>query len=191
MNLYPFFELLPTSLRRHRYTIKLSEYVRPIKTWGKKDIVIFCGRGFTHWSPKRLSNPKDSFIGGSEEAVILMSKELQKLGWKVTIFGDPGPDEGVYDKVNWLAYYKFNRNDHFNILIGWRMVQFFDRAYNAKQKYLWCEDIQSGSEYTSQRVNNLDKVFLLSKWHYESDPELVKNLPRKKVYFTTNGISFL
>jgi hypothetical protein len=188
MNFEHIFDQLPSSIRGHKVVMKLVDMLRTPKIWNDKDIVLYCGKGFTQWSPKRLGKPKGSFIGGSEEAAILMCKALQKQGWKVTVFGDPGADEGVYDGVRWLSYLKFNRYDNFNILIGWRMVQFFGRSYSAKQKYLWCEDIQDGYQYTKERVANIDKVFLLSDWHYEHDPILVANLPRNKVFFTTNGI---
>jgi len=182
------FDILPVSIRSHKAVMKLADKFKPTRTWGKKSIVLYCGKGFTPWSPKRLSHPNGSFIGGSEEAAILMCTALQKQGWKVTVFGDPGKDEGTYNGVKWLSYLKFNRYDHFNIFIGWRMIQLFRRSYSAKQKYLWCEDIQDGAQYTPERVANVDKVFLLSQWHYEMDPVLVKNLPREKVFFTTNGI---
>jgi hypothetical protein len=182
------FERMPIRVREHRIVMKLVDRLKPVKVWDDKSIVLYCGKGFTQWSPKRLKNPNGSFIGGSEEAAILMCRSLAKLGWKVTVFGDPGKDEGKYDGVQWLSYLKFNRYDHFNIFIGWRMIQLFGRSYTAKQKYLWCEDIQDGAQYTPERVSNVDKVFLLSHWHYEMDPVLVKNLPREKVFFTTNGI---
>ena len=188
MSIEFIFDYFPLSVRRHKVVMKLADLCKTPRVWNDNEITLYCGRGFTQWSPKRLKKPKGSFIGGSEEAAILMCRALQKKGWKVTVFGDPGVDEGVYDGVRWLSYLKFNRYDHFNILIGWRMIQFYGREYSARQKYLWCEDIQDGNQYTPQRVKNVDKVFLLSKWHYQHDPILVKNLPRSKVFFTTNGI---
>lgn len=179
---------LPANIQNNPFMVNLYQQNNPPSVWGAKDIAIYCGQGFTCWSPKRLDNPQESFVGGSEEAVILMAQALQKQGWKVTVYADPGPDEGEYEGVQWLPYYKFNRLDHFNILIGWRDIRFFETQFDAKQKYLWCHDIQNALEYTDERMKNVDKVFFLSKWHYENDLELQRRLPQEKVFFTTNGI---
>lgn len=174
----------PQLIISNPFIMNLYQQNMPPKPWGDKEIAIYCGPGFTNWSPKQLTDPKESFVGGSEEAVIRMSIELQKLGWSVTVYADPGNDEGVHDGVNWLPYYKFNRLDNFNILIGWRDVRFFDTDFSAKKKYLWCHDIQNPLEFTEDRVNRIDKVFFLSKWQRSH----VESLPDSKVLLTSNGI---
>ncbi len=179
---------LPRTIENNPFTINLYQQNFPPKPWEDKEIAIYCGQGFTTWSPKKLDRPGDSFVGGSEEAVCLMSEALAKQGWKVTVYADPGEDEGEISGVQWLPYYKFNRLDNFNILIAWRDVRFFDYDFKAEKKYLWLHDIQNGLEFTPERVSRIDKVFFLSKWHYESNYELKKNLPQEKVFYTTNGI---
>lgn len=179
---------LPDTIKDNPFMVNLYQQNNPPQVWGDKDIVIYCGQGFTNWSPKRLTDPQGSFVGGSEEAVIMMAEALQRQGWKVTVYGDPGPDEGEYSGVKWLPYYKFNRNDHFNILIAWRDIRFFETKFDAKKKYLWCHDIQPALEYSETRVANVDKVFFLSKWHYENDRELMRRLPKEKTFFTSNGV---
>ena len=176
---------VPAAFEKNPYIVDLNMKNNPPKFWGKDEIALFCGPGFTNWSPKTLSNPGQNFVGGSEEAVILMSRELAKLGWKVTVYGDPGTDEGVYDGVRWLPYFKFNRQDKFNIIIVWRQLGFFDMTdikYN--KAFLWLHDIQSPLEYKKERVDRIDKVFFLSKWHRDNVPAL----PEDKVFITSNGI---
>lgn len=174
----------PERLNDNPFLIDLRKKNIPPKVWGKDEIAIYCGAGFTTWGPTKLINPGDSFVGGSEEAVILMAQSLQKLGWKVTVYNDPGEDEGEHDGVTYLSYFKFNRDDIFNILIGWRDIRFFDTEFRAKKTYLWCHDIQNPIEYTKERLDRITKVFFLSKWHRENVVELSED----KVMITSNGI---
>jgi hypothetical protein len=177
-------QAIPRIAEQNPFMIDLTNKVNPPKVWGEKEIAIICGQGFTTWSPKRLSDPKESFIGGSEEAVIKMGEALQKQGWVVTAYGDPGVDEGEYEGVKYIPYYKLNMNDTFNIVIVWRQIGFFDREIKAKKTYLWNHDIQNQLEYTPERVKKINKVFFLSKWHRDNVP----SLPEEKVMITSNGI---
>lgn len=156
----------------------------PPKYWAKDEVVIFCGPGFTPWSPKTLNEPGENFVGGSEEAVIKMGAELAKQGWKVTVYADPGEDEGDHEGVKYLPYWKFNRYDHFNIIIAWRQVGFFDMDLKAKKKYVWNHDIQNPLDWTDERVKRITKAMFLSEWHRSN----VEKLPEDKVFMTSNGI---
>lgn len=157
-----------------------NEYLTP-RTWEKDEVMIYCGPGFEKWSPKNIAKG----IGGSEEAVIYLSAELQKLGWKVTIYGDPQDDQGEYNGVKWLPYYMVNWNDNFNILISWRQIGLFDLPVKAKKTYLWNHDLQNQLEYTDARVSKIDKVMFLSKFHRTNVPKL----PEDKIMYTSNGIN--
>lgn len=156
----------------------------PPKYWDDREIAVYCGPGFTNWSAKSLTNPQGSFVGGSEEAVILMSKELTKLGWSITVYNDPGDDEGIQDGVNYLPYYKFNADDHFNILISWRQPGLFDTPLHYKKGYVWAHDILNPLEFSKERIEKIDKVIVQSPWHRSNIPEV----PDNKVLVSSNGI---
>lgn len=180
----PLLNAIPAIAENNPFMVELYQKNNPPTAWGDRDIAIYCGPGFTNWSPKQLTTPGGSFVGGSEEAVINMSRELQKLGWEVTVYGDPGNDEGLHDGVNYLPYYKFNKLDNFNILISWRQLGFFDQPLSAKKKYLWLHDIPNKMEYTPERTKEIDKIFVLSRWHRDQ----IDHVPDEKVWITTNGI---
>lgn len=180
----PLLNAIPAIAENNPFMVELYQKNNPPKAWSEKEIAIYCGPGFTNWSPKQLDNPGGSFVGGSEEAVINMSRELSKLGWSITVYGDPGNDEGIHDGVEYLPYYKFNKLDNFNILISWRQLGFFDQPLNAKKKYLWLHDIPNKMEYTPERTKNIDKIFVLSRWHRDQ----IDHVPDDKVWVTTNGI---
>jgi len=172
---------IPVEIVNEPVLVDLRNQFMPAKTWDEKSVVIYCGPGFEKWSPKNVAQG----IGGSEEAVIYVSKELAKLGWKVTVFADPQEDVGDYDGVSYAPHYEINWNDNFNILISWRQIGLFDLPVKAKKMYLWNHDIQNPMEYKKERVDKIDKVFFLSKWHRQNVP----NLDESKVMYTANGLS--
>lgn len=160
----------------------IQEYT-PIKTWTQKEIAIYCGPGYTVWNPDFLKeNNGESFIGGSEEAVIYAAKELTNQGYKVTVYGDPGT-EGIYDGVEYLNYFKFNPRDQFNILMAWRQPAFFENTYNAKKTYLWLHDVPNPMDYNEKRLKNITKILVLSKAHRI----LLPTVPDEKFMLTSNG----
>lgn len=172
----------PSSIAQNPIVSDLYKQVMPKKQWGEKEIALYCGPGWTIWNPKSWEN-KESFIGGSEEAVILATREIAKKGWKVTVYGDPG-EEGEYDGVTYLNYFKFNPLDSFNILISWRNIQFFQQKYNAKRTYLWLHDVPNPQDYTQERLENIDKIMVLSKYHRS----LLPDVKDEKFIITTNGL---
>lgn len=175
---------VPAIAENTPFIINLAQQNNPPKIWGDDEVAIFCGPGFTTWSPKKMDNPGGSFVGGSEEAVICLSRELAKLGWKITVYADPAEDEGIHDGVTWLPYYKINRFDHFNIIVAWRQPGFVDNNFKAKRVYTWLHDIQNPLDWTPERIQKTTKAIFLSKWHREN----VKALLEEKVMISSNGI---
>lgn len=174
---------VPSTIEGNPFIANIKQKVLPPRVWADDEIAIYCGPGFSSWSPKKLANPGESFLGGSEEAVVYLSAELAKLGWKVTVFADPGEDTGEVNGVDWQPYYEFNPQDKFNILIGWRNVAFFDGNYKSKKNYLWAHDVLNPHDFTEERLGKLDKVFVLSQAHRQTAP----NIPDNKICLSTNG----
>lgn len=172
-----------------------SEHTTP-KKWPKKSMVIYCGASvIEQWGPSSL----EKGIGGSEEAVIRLSRELSKQGWGVHVYATPGKETGFDDSmplskkdnifkitpVEWHHYWEFNPNDEFDVVVAWRMPWFFDSEIKARKKYLWMHDVMPKAEFTPERLENLDKVILLSKYHRSLFP----NIPDNKVFLSSNGIT--
>lgn len=184
-SLTPLMQSVPAIIKDNPFIVDLRKKVTPPRIHLENEISIYCGPAYTQWSPRQLDNPGESFVGGSEEAVIYLSKELAKQGWKVTVYGDPGSDEGNWEGVTYLPYYAFNTGDEFNILVGWRRVDLVDQNLRAKKIYIWCHDIQNQLEYTEERLKKIHKVIVLSQWHRQNIP----NVPDEKILISGNGIT--
>lgn len=172
----------PSDIQDNPIIAEFIKQYRPAKKWSDKSIVIYCGPGFTTWNPDNLKNKGNTFIGGSEEAVILQAHELTKLGYEVTVYGDPG-QEGIYNGVTYLNYFQFNSRDNFNILMGWRNILFFEESYKAKKTYLWLHDVPDAMMFTKKRLDNVHKIMCLSQAHRN----LLPNIPDEKFFITSNG----
>jgi len=131
-------------------------------------------------------------LGGSESAVILISKELAKLGFPVTVFNACGEEDcspGIYAGVNYRPVSSITASDQFDILISSRTVvpfipeqyyqayqtatryppQIFQNLRNkAKYKVLWMHDTFCNGDINVEdlAINNyIDKIFTLSDFH--------------------------
>lgn len=157
-----------------------KRHIKP-KKWGKNSIVIFTGNSVVgEWGPWSL----EEGVGGSEEAVVRISRHLKESGWDVWVFGNPGIRAGNYDGVEWRNYWELNLADSFDVFVGWRMPWFFDIKIDARKKYLWLHDVMEKEEFTKERLDNLDKVIVLSKYHRSLFPMI----PDEKIFLSANGI---
>jgi tetratricopeptide (TPR) repeat protein len=98
---------------------KLRELVTEPTTWPVNSIVFFCGRGYEDWGPHTL----DKGMGGSEEAIVYLTRELAKKGYQVTVFGEV-PKEYEDEGVQWKPWKQIDKRDHFDTLVVWRYPQF-------------------------------------------------------------------
>jgi glycosyltransferase involved in cell wall biosynthesis len=179
-NLLSLISSIPFEIMDNPYIQEMKKDLLPSREWGKKEIAIFCGAAYEEWDETSVKGG----IGGSEEAVIYASRELSKLGYKVTVYNTTPKKHTDEYGVNWERYTSFNPKDKFNYLIIWRNVFIFDNEFNAKKKILWLHDIPNQLDYTEKRLKNIDKILVLSKYHRAFLP----SVPDDKVYVTANGI---
>lgn len=93
-------------------------------------------------------------LGGSESAVILMSRELAKLGFNVKVFNDCISDDaspGYYYSVEYVPLKDIEKYPGFDVFIGSRSVVSF-APDEMKQQFKWAE-----------KLPNLEKVAMASK----------------------------
>lgn len=175
------FDALPIGTDMDKRIQIARQRIVPPKVWEDKSVVIYCAPGHEEWAYPSLFTG----IGGSEEMVIRQSAELQKLGYKVTVYCKCGSMAGTYQGVEYKPYYHFNPEDQFDTLIIWRYAGFFNDKLHAKRKYVWLHDIVHDSTFNENIIKNVDKFLFLSKWHRTN----ALSLPDDKIYLTRNAIS--
>lgn len=143
-----------------------------------KDLVYYCGQT-TEWTPDALKQG----IGGSEEAVINLTKEWAKAGYNVTVYNNCGREQ-VFDGVTYKPWYTFNFRDKQDILVVWRALRVLDYDVNADKIFVDIHDVIQAGEFTEKRLAKIDKVFLKSQAHRELFPKL----PDNKVVVVPNGM---
>jgi hypothetical protein len=133
------------------------------RQWPEKSIVYYTGKTYEIWSPKSLSRG----LGGSQTAVIYLSRQWILLGYKVIVYGN-FIDEGIYDGVQYLHYQKFNPFDVFEILIIWRdkNISVLNLLLQAREIWLDLHDVPYHPEqFTPELLNKL--TFICVKSHYQ------------------------
>lgn len=130
-------------------------------------------------------------LGGSESAVILMSKELAKLGFSVTVFNnciDAKSEEGVFDGVTYIDLTRLDQpnNYKFDVVISSRTVlpflhpalwaqfanyspqRFRQIKDNAKFRAVWMHDTFCTGDHLLEGMlthGDIHEIFTLSDFH--------------------------
>jgi glycosyltransferase involved in cell wall biosynthesis len=139
--------------------------------------VFFCGAAYEDWA-----DPSVSFgIGGSEEAVVYMSRELAKCNIPVTVYNQCGEMEGDYNGVTYKNFYEFNPKDEFETIIFWRGIP---AEVKARTRILWLHDVPMDTVNDSN-FKYIDKIFVLSNYHLS----LLNEKYRSKAIVTRNGVN--
>lgn len=179
MNDKKLYDALEEDLKYDSRMKWLRDAVVQPKKWPKKSIVFFCGAGYEEWGPHTL----DKGMGGSEEAIIYLSRELAKLGFNVTIYGavneqiQENPDGNHY--VRYEPWRMFDQRDTFDTLVLWRQPSGANQ-FKARVKIIDMHD-----KLEAKAVPAYDDVtyFFKSNYHRELYPHI------KKAVVIGNGIN--
>lgn len=153
----------------------------------EKDIVFYVGDlAGEIWTPHTVDIHG---IGGSETAVIEMSKRLVKLGNRVRVYTGCGiKGEGIYDGVEYLTTEKFH-DIKCDVLVVSRWAPALDQKFNvdAKARYLWTHDVVP-HQLTPELALRADKIFVLSQWHKNNVLTCCSYVTPDQIHVTRNGI---
>jgi len=169
---------LPSSISDQPVFVQMRNKYFPVMT--KNRLVIYCGPAPEQWG----TDSSGKGIGGSEEAVINISKELSSLGWNVEIYNEcskPGDIEGV----TWRNFWEFDPNVPCDVFIAWRIPEFIDRAPSDAKVYFWAHDVAEEGLWTRQEQDRCEKIIVLSKYHRDTF-KWIKD--ESKFYISRNGI---
>lgn len=175
-------DILPKGISTQQFAVKARQRNMKPRVWGEKEICYFANFGgpfHEHWD----GNSMNKGIGGSETAVIRLSEEWVKKGYKVAVYGDPEKPCEI-NGVVYLPWYFFNKNDKFNIFIMWRS---WGLAGKIKAKKFFCDlhDIFNGVDMEEENLKHIDKIMVKSRYHRTNAP----TIPDNKFVIISNGVN--
>lgn len=177
----PILDALPEGITKQPFAQKMRHVYTEPRVWGKKEICYFANFGAAHFEKWDMSSLKTG-IGGSETAVLELSKHWTKLGYKVTVYGDPF-SVGIVEGVNFLPWYYFNSRDSFNIFIQWRVPNLAGKV-KCRKFLVDLHDIFASIDYDEEKLRQIDKIMVKSNYHRNLAP----NIPDDKFAIVGNGI---
>lgn len=151
------------------------------ETSSGRDVVFFCGFTEEEWTPETA---KMKGIGGSEEAIIWLSKLLVKRGWNVEVYNNCGHKEQIFDGVKYKPYWSWNYRDKQDIVVLWRSPKLAEYNINTTKLFIDLHDVIKEGEFTEKRLAKIDKIFVKSNFHRSLFP----NVPDEKFVVIPNGI---
>ena len=146
-----------------------------------RDLVFYCGPTVEVWNPQTA---REKGIGGSEEAVIWLSRLLHERGWNVVVYCNCGKEEAVYDGVSWKPFWQWNQRNRQDVTVIWREPVYLDAEINSGKVILDMHDTRDETDFTPERLQKLHKIFVKSTFHRSLYP----NIPDEKFAIVPNGI---
>jgi predicted O-linked N-acetylglucosamine transferase (SPINDLY family)/glycosyltransferase involved in cell wall biosynthesis len=174
-------DALPLHLHSHPAVSSLrnANFVKT-KSSGK-DLVFYCLPTSEIWNPQTASAKG---IGGSEEAVIWLSRLLQQRGWNVTVYAYCGAQEEDFDGVSWKPYWMWDHRDKQDVTVLWRYPQIATYEINSDKLIVDLHDTVAMEELTPERLQRIYRIFVKSSFHRSLFP----NVPDEKFIIIPNGI---
>lgn len=183
---------LPPFIRNDLRLRPLWSVAHPPIKWPQKSIVFYCGEQWEEWGPDTL----DKGMGGSEEAIVYLSRELTKLGWQVTVYNqrveeyedwvnDKEWGEGKIKPVTYKPWEHFNPEDEFDVFVAWRNPWMAEKLkIKARLKCVDMHDTPIGHQsFPEKALKSVDKVFLKGNFQKEMGA-----IPDDKAVVVSNGI---
>lgn len=164
--------------KKSRHTSKGIPKAKGIQ-WPKGSIAYICGVS------REAFGPSDAALGGSEQAVVQLSKCWAKRGRSVVVYGTV--KECVKDGVEYRSIFKLNLADQFENVIFWRSngIRLLP-LIQAKRRLVDLHDSWDPRSYVpeSQLLALTDYCMVKSKYHRG----LYKYIPDSKIKIIMNGV---
>lgn len=159
-------ESVPDELKDQELLMDFKWRYSTPRVWQDKSIVFFCSHAFEDWGPESLKKG----TGGSEEAVIQLTKRLVELGWDVTVYNNC-IKEATVEGVKWVRYERFNPRDIFNVIVSWRNNLFLNYSITAMKKIIDMHDVADPRFYPPEEMKDV-LMYVKSKFHRTKFPDL-------------------
>jgi hypothetical protein len=162
---------------------QLRQFYKQItaKKWPKNSIVFYTGNRKEELAYDTLKKG----ASGSYTAVIKLSQQWVKMGYKVTVYSPCGDKTGIYDGVEYQPYYLFNPFDTFDILIIFQHPYILPLPIKARKVcFEWQDVLGNKKVYPLEKLKTFDIIFAKSKYQRGLMPFIKDD----KFVFATNGI---
>lgn len=147
-------------------------------------VQIICPPVIEPWDPRKY---RLSGLGGSETAVIELSKHLADSGHSVTVYGDPELP-GYYDKVCWREIDSYNSMVRSDLSIAWRHPEAGKNRPNTRLHILWTHDTDYGKRFNAESYLGFDYIVVLSEWHRDYFLNKYPFVDPNKLVIIGNGV---
>lgn len=175
--------MLPVDLQSHPAICNIRNKYLIKETSSGKDIAYYCGETKHEWNPI-MAQTKG--IGGSEEAVINLSKQWAKMGYNVTVYNSCGVTPIEVDGVLYKPFWYYNAKDKYDVTILWRNPRLADYEINTSKLFVDLHDVVPSGEFNEKRLKKIDKIFVKTQAHRV----LFQNVPDEKFLIIPNGQDF-
>ena len=141
---------------------------------------------------------RQSHIGGTEIAMIELTKEMVKFGYTIVVSGEVN-DSGMIDGVEWISTNQLHTSKHFNtfdVIISSSYIHFLKefKRYSAK-KILWAHNTHHHPYYNGIEledadvlIKQVDHTICLTDWH-KNQWSKKYDIPLDKISVIGNGIN--
>jgi len=153
----------------------------------RKNIVLYHGG-----TPFEGDSAETRPLGGSESAMIMMMRELHKLGYEATVFCRC-EKEGFFSGVRYLNIGKarhFLKEHHVQVFIAQTSSDAFSLEMNAGLKVFWTggnHDVRALQALSDRELQKqIDCFFFISRWQAENFQKKF-GIPKDRVFMTRNG----
>jgi len=148
----------------------------------QRSIAFYCGGSIERWDSSSLWRG----IGGSEEALIHMARQLSGRGWRVEVYGNP-PDGGGTgpDGVRWRPHQELDGTPPGDVFVAWRDPQFVRHGRGWGQVHHWLHNRQEWP-YPDEIVPLVDRILVVSR-QMAGDGGF-EGVDPAKIYRTSNGL---
>lgn len=143
---------------------------------------------WNQWGPTSLITG----LGGSEEAVVFLTRELLKLGYWVEVYGDPSPqdlstlEQADQERVRWYPHYAYDLDDtRVDIFVAWRYHISMAMGTMARKRFLWMHDLPpQDARQSIELLRHADGIVCLSAFHASAFPAQLQS----KITIVANAV---
>jgi len=170
---------MPSTRRHRKRTTRRIPKKNPGSVWPQGSIVYICGKNPVAFGPD------DDDLGGSEQAVVQLSRCWVQMGYPVVVYGNV--KEMKKEGVEYRSIHSLNLSDTFDIAILWRSYGLRLLPFiHAKKRIIDLHDSWDPKNYISpkQLISLADAIMVKSKYH----KSLYPYIPSSMVHCIMNGV---